>query len=104
MLQRFAELRIPNGVRIGEIDEARRLSCDRAVEWADVKVTDLISRKNRKSPGSANNAGDIVGLVEVGRDAAPIPDPNPRYAAPLFYFSERIGLGKIGQDFRRWRG
>src|SRR5438270_9417270 len=71
----LGKARVSVQIGSGEIDHARRLPGHREVERADIEVGDLVRWKDGETTTAGNDAGEIVGFVEVRRDPAAIADP-----------------------------
>ena len=97
--ERLPETRIFVEVGIAQRHHARRLAGHGEVERSDIEIADLVRREQSEAPPPGDNAGDIVGFVEMGADDAGIADPDPRNGNVLGQAAANgFSAAKTGQD------
>ena len=101
-LQRFLESREALVIRFRKVDQADRLSGRCQVHRANVKVIDLLWRKQSEASAPGNDAGDVVGKVEMRRDPGLVshPETHQQIIAVYGYIVLRTETGQPPVNIR----
>ena len=99
--KRLLEARIADEIRLLQGHHADGLTREREMNGSDIKIANLIGRKEGKASAATHNTGDIVRDIVVSRDSNRIADPNPRNGRRIGQIN-RILVLRISANTQGW--